>query len=293
MRYIRSHAAGPASTWGRRRTPFAKRRTPKSTPMKVARCVGAVLALSAVAAATPALAQGNFEIQVYGSELTAPGQPMVELHSNTAIKGTTRTEDGVVRTQGAVHETLEITHGFTPSFETGLYLFTSIQPDSGWEWVGDHIRPRVRAPESWNWPVGVSLSTELGYQRRAFSTDTWTWEIRPIIDQKVGRWYWSFNPAVEKSLKGDNSGSGFGFIPAAKVSYDVTSRVAAGLEYYGDIGPISRIDPPRQQQHLIFPVIDVDFGPRWEFNVGVGAGPTPSTDRLISKMVLGSALAPM
>ncbi len=27
--------------------------------------------------------------------------------------------------------------------------------DTGSQWVGDHIRPRVRVPESWHWPVGV------------------------------------------------------------------------------------------------------------------------------------------
>jgi hypothetical protein len=37
-----------------------------------------------------------------------------------------------------------------------------------------NIRPRVRVPESWNWPVGVSLSAEIGYQRPAYSADTWT-----------------------------------------------------------------------------------------------------------------------
>src|SRR5215470_16408547 len=112
-----------------------------------------VSALISGLAAAPAWAQGNFEIQVYGSELTGPGQTMAELHSNTAIKGTTRTEDGVVRTQDAAHETLELTHGFTPWFETAFYLFTSIQPESGWEWVGDHIRPRLRAPDEWHLPV--------------------------------------------------------------------------------------------------------------------------------------------
>ena len=204
--------------------------------MTLARWLGTASALISSLATAPAWAQGNFEIQVYGSELTAPGQTTVELHSNSAIKGTTHTEDGVVRTQGAVHETLEVTYGFTEWFETGFYVFTSIQPDSSWQWVGDHIRPRARIPEAWHWPVGVSLSMEFGYQQRDFSTDTWTWEIRPIVDQKIGRWYWAFNPAVDKSLKGDNSGKGFSFTPAAKVSYDVTSRVAAGLEYYGDLG---------------------------------------------------------
>jgi len=266
-----------------------------------ARAMAPVVALAAfvvaaaafVVAAPQARAQGNFEIQVYGSELTAPGQTMVELHSNTAVLGTTRTENGIVRTQGAVHETLEITHGFTPWFETGFYLFTSIQPDGGWEWVGDHIRPRVRAPASWGWPVGVSLSLEAGYQRREFSEDTWTLEIRPIVDQMVGPWYWSFNPALERSLKGANANAGFFFAPAAKVSYDVLPRVAAGLEYYGDIGPIDHIDRPRDQQHMIFPVVDIDLGPRWEFNFGVGVGLTPATDRLIVKMILGYRFGPL
>jgi len=261
--------------------------------MTLTRWFAAVSALISGLTAAPAWAQGNFEIQVYGSELTAPGQTMVELHSNTAVKGTTSTEDGVLRTQGAFHETIEITHGFTEWFETGFYLFTSIQPDPSWEWVGDHIRPRVRVPESWHWPVGLSLSMEFGYQRREFSTDTWTWEIRPIVDQKIGRWYWAFNPALEKSLKGENSDKGFAFAPAAKVSYDVTSRVAAGLEYYGDLGPISHIDPPRKQQHLIFPVVDIDLGPRWEFNCGVGAGLTSGTDRLMIKMFLGYRFGPL
>jgi hypothetical protein len=70
----------------------------------------------------PALAQGNFEIQVYGSETVAPGRTMVELHSNSAIQGTTRVEDGVLPTQHAVHETLEITHGWTSWFETDFYI---------------------------------------------------------------------------------------------------------------------------------------------------------------------------
>ena len=232
-------------------------------------------------------AQGNFEIQVYGSETVAPGQTMFELHTNTAIKGTTEKEDGVFPTQHAWHETIEITHGFTPWFETGFYLFTSIQPDAGWKWVGDHIRPRIRAPESWQWPVGLSLSTEIGYQQRSFSTDTWTLEIRPIIDKQWGPWYIAFNPVFERSLKGEGTRRGFEFSPNAKVSYAVAPKINAGLEYYGGIGPVTAFDPLRKQQHLLFPVLDLDLGPRWECNVGVGLGLTAATDRLLVKLILG------
>ena len=81
--------------------------------MTLARWVRAVSMLLAWLMTAPAWAQGNFEIQVYGSELTAPGQTTVELHTNSAVKGTTHIEDGVLPTQDAVHETLEVTYGFT------------------------------------------------------------------------------------------------------------------------------------------------------------------------------------
>src|SRR6266851_5887410 len=193
--------------------------------------VGVLVVLVMLVAPAQVPAQENFEIQVYGSETVPPGTTMVELHSNVAAVGTTRTENDVLRTQGAFHETLEITQGWTSWLETGFYVFTSIQPDTTWEWVGSHIRPRVRAPESWELPVGLSLSLEVGYQRREFSADTWTLELRPIIDKKLDGWYASFNPVFARSLKGEgvNEERGFEFTPNAKVAYDVTSKVSAGL----------------------------------------------------------------
>src|SRR5690349_24409349 len=103
----------------------------------------AVLGVIGALTAAPVAAQENFEIQVYGSETVAPGSTMVELHSNVAAFGTTRTEDGVLRTQGAFHETLEVNQGFTPWLESGFYVFTSIQPDTTRGLVGSHIRPRL------------------------------------------------------------------------------------------------------------------------------------------------------
>ncbi|MGA2415563.1 MAG: hypothetical protein ABSF59_14020 [Candidatus Sulfotelmatobacter sp.] len=88
---------------------------------------------------------------------------------------------------------------------------TSITEGQSWQWVGDHIRPRVAVPKKWHWPVGVSLSNEIGYQRRQYSVDTWTWEIRPIVDQKVGRWYWSLNPTLDRSFHGESVNQGVVF----------------------------------------------------------------------------------
>jgi len=233
-------------------------------------------------------AQDNYEIQVYSYDTVAPRTTMIELHSNFTVQGRTTVVDGLAPTNHAVHETIEITQGFTDWFETGFYIFTSIQPDGGgWQWVGDHIRPRVRVPESWHWPVGVSLSQEIGYQRRQFSVDAWTWEIRPIVDKKLGRWYLSFNPSLERSWHGESVNKGVEFSPSAKVSYDFTKHIAGGLEYYGAAGPLSGFDTLSNQEHQFFPTIDLDVSPEWEINFGVGLGVTRSTDHLIIKGILG------
>ena len=235
----------------------------------------------------PARAQDNYEIQVYGADTVDPGHTMVELHSNFTFQGSKTFEDGMRPTNHQWHETLEITHGFTDWFETGFYIFTAVQNGYGWDYVGSHIRPRVRAPKKWHWPVGVSISQEIGYQRSQFSVDTWTYELRPIVDKQLGRWYFAFNPTFDKSIHGASAGQGFVFSPNVKLSYDITKKVTAGFEYYGSLGPVTGFDPIAQQQQQFFPAIDLNLSPKWEVNFGLGVGVTRSTDHLIAKMILG------
>lgn len=216
-------------------------------------CIFALVSMTVILAGPLTRAQDNYEIQVYGSDLVDPGHTMVELHSNFTIDGSKTIIDGVYPTNHAEHETVEITHGFNDWFECGFYIFTSITEGQGWQWVGDHIRPRVAVPKKWHWPMGVSISNEIGYQRRQYSVDTWTWEIRPIVDQKVGRWYWSLNPTLDRSFHGESVNQGVVFSPNSKLSYDFTPKIAGGLEYYGSVGPVTGFDAVSQQQQQIFP----------------------------------------
>ena len=240
----------------------------------------------------PTHAQDNYEIQVYGSEATPKNVTMVEIHSNFTVDGQKQVVNGVAPSNHALHETLEITHGFTDWFEIGFYVFTSIQPgdgrnDGGWSWVGDHIRPRLTAPESWHLPVGLSVAQEIGYQRRKFAEDSWNYELRPIIDKKLGRWYFSFNPTFDRALHGLNTGRGWEFSPNVKVGFDFTKKITGGFEYYGALGPVSNFDPISQQSQQIFPTIDLDLSPNWEFNFGAGVDVTNSADHLIVKCIVG------
>lgn len=240
-----------------------------------------------------ALAQDNYEIQVYGADTVAPKTTMVELHSNFTedgskpLPGSQFAAGGMYPTNHVEHETVEITQGITSWSEVGFYIFTAARDGQGWQWVGDHIRPRVRVPDSWHWPVGVSLSTEVGYQRRLFSTDTWTWEIRPIVDKQAGRWYWAVNPALERSFHGQSVPDGVEFSPDAKISFDFNKYISGGLEYYGAFGQLGDFASLRDQQQQFFPAVDLNVSPNWEINFGVGVGVTANTDHLIVKGIIG------
>jgi hypothetical protein len=216
---------------------------------------------------------------------------MVELHSNYTLDGRTEIENGVLPTEHAFHETLEITHGFTPWFEIGFYVFTNARAGDGFAWVGDHVRPRLSVPKSWNWPVGVSLSQEFGYQRRWFSEATWSWEIRPIIDKTFAKkLYVSLNPVLGRDLKGGAAAEGFEFSPNVAVTYELTPKIIPGLEYYGSFGPVRAFVPAREQSHQLFPALNLDVSPEWEINMGVGIGLTKPTDHLLFKLILGRRL---
>src|ERR1039458_376276 len=132
----------------------------------------AVLALFFLASSS-LLSQENYEIQVYPSETQSPGTLLAELHSNYTVEGSTAIQFGMLPTQGQEHETVELTQGINNWSEVGFYVFTEEHSGTGVQRSEEHIRPRVRVPPSWHWPVGVSLSNEIGYARAVYATRCW------------------------------------------------------------------------------------------------------------------------
>jgi hypothetical protein len=232
-------------------------------------------------------AQDNYEIQVYGSQTQAKGSTMFELHSNYTFNGEKDVVKGVLPSNHALHETLEITTGITDNFEIGAYLFTNYTPGHGYQIVGSHIRPRIMAPAGWNLPVGLSLSMEIGYQQAAFSAETWNIEVRPIIDKQWNKLYLSFNPTIGISLKSRYDNSTPVFEPNIKAAYTVFKNNAFGIEYYGSMGPVSGFDKISEQVHALFITYDLLNNPKWEFNAGAGFGVTSATDAFVFKVILG------
>ena len=245
-----------------------------------------IFLLSALTLPLFARAQDDFEIQVYGSETMEPRATMFELHSNHIFRGTTTTTDGTYPGNSQTHETIEITHGWNSWFETGFYFFSAAIPGACYVETGSHIRPRVRVPDSWHWPVGVSMSAEVGYIGPKFSADTWDLELRPIIDKQFKRLYLAINPVFDKSLYGPNSRKGFDFVPSSKLSYSIKKQIAVGAEYYGETGFLASASP-NTPHHQLYAVVDLDVIKNVEIDFGYGSALTNQTDSRIFKLILG------
>lgn len=241
-----------------------------------------LFALAAAAgAAAPALAQDAFEIQVYEAETVPRGRWSLETHLNYVSRGTTEYDGPVAPTQGQFHTAFELTRGITDDFEVAGYLLLGSYTGGSYRFAGARIRPRVSAPKEWGWPVGASLSVEVGFPTKVFEEDGATLEIRPILEKKLGDWQLDLNPVFATALSGPGAGE-WDFEPAARVAFAASKALDFSVEYYGSI-PLSG----GPQVHQLYPGGDVHLSEDVVLNLGVGWGLTDEGSRLVWKMRLG------
>jgi hypothetical protein len=241
----------------------------------------------AVIAASPAAAQDPFEIQVYEYITTPKGRWNLETHVNYTARGTTVHAGRVAPSQGQSHLTLELTRGVTELFELAGYAVLARREGHSPDFVGWRVRPRIRAPEHWNLPVKLSLSTEVAFPRDLYEEEDVTLEVRPIIERRFGRLLIDLNPVVGRSLRGPGTGDGWDFEPGARVGLTVSPIVDLSIEYYGSLGPVSGFLPAEEQVHQFFGGGDLQLAPSIVLNLGLGLGATDAGNRTVLKARLG------
>jgi hypothetical protein len=245
-----------------------------------------VLSLATIIAC-PAAAQDPFEIQVYEYVTTPKGRWNLESHLNYTARGTTTHQGRVAPSEGQSHLTFELTRGITDLFELAGYVVLARREGHSPDVVGWRIRPRIRAPERWNLPVGLSLSTEVAFPRDLYEEEDVTLEVRPIIERQFGRILIDLNPVIGRSLKGPGSGDGWDFEPGARVGLTVSPIVDLSVEYYGSLGPVREWLPSNEQVHQFFGGGDLQLAKNVVMNVGLGFGVTDAGNRRVLKARLG------
>ncbi|MEN9701748.1 MAG: hypothetical protein RIR55_1074 [Bacteroidota bacterium] len=223
-------------------------------------------------------AQDANEIQVYGSATTPKYTTMIELHNNYTFKGPKFNQD-----YHPFLQTLEVTTGISENFEFGFYVFT-YNNNGKTQYTGSNIRPRVKAPDEWNLPIGLSLSSEIGCSIDPENKEKeWGTEIRPIMDKTIGDHYLSFNPSFGVSFtKGT-----YLFEPNFKYAYSASKKANIGFEYYGNTGTVFSPYKLPEQEHQFYAVIDLFIHPLYEFNLGIGKGLTDASNGTTIKCYVG------
>jgi len=238
----------------------------------------ACLVLTGLMTSFNANAQDANEIQVYGSATTPKYTTMVELHSNYTVTGPKFNE--------AYHpflQTLEVTTGISENFEFGFYIFT-YNNNGKTQYTGSNIRPRVKVPDSWGLPLGISLSSEIGCAIDPVNKENeWGAEIRPIFDKTIVAHYLSFNPNVGVSFTNKE----YLFEPNLKYAYSASPKANIGFEYYGNTGKIFNPYKLPNQEHQLFFAIDLFLHPLYEFNFGIGKGLTDASNGTTIKCYVG------
>jgi hypothetical protein len=226
------------------------------------------------------------EIQVYIDDIRAPGESGVELHINVTPSGRSQPEyPGEVTPFHGLRVTPEISYGFAPGWDAGLYLPFSRDADGFVYFAGPKFRLKwlPLRPEEGKAGAFAGVNGEVAFVQRQFIEARYTLEIRPIIGWRGASWLIAFNPTLGADLAGEDRGA-VEFHPSAKIARDVGDRIALGIEYYADFGRIDDPLPRGEQAHTLFLALDAERKLGW--NIGIGRGLTHATDRWTLKTII-------
>jgi len=254
--------------------------------MRIGACIFVrVIAAAAFSALSPGAIAAPDEIQVYTEELDDPGHAGLELHVNYALKGAKEPSfEGEMQSHHRLQVTPEFSYGLTKTLEAGLYLPAAMSADGNLYGNGVRFRLKYIAPREEGARYFWGLNTELGFSARRVSESRTGIELRPIIGYRDQNWLISFNPILNADLS-----AGFSrepkFEPALKVARKTAEGVYAGLEYYGEYGPIHHLLPAAERAHYLYAV--VDFESRgYDINFGIGRGVENAGDTWVAKAII-------
>jgi len=225
------------------------------------------------------------EIQVYTEELNDPGEFGLELHVNDALKGAKEPSyEGEMPSHHRLQITPEFSYGVTPTLEAGLYLPVAISPDGNSYGNGLRFRLKYVAPHEEGQYYYWGLNAETGYSARRVSESAWGMELRPIVGYHSEDWRVSFNPILTMDLS-NNVSREPKFEPALKIARKAAEGVHAGLEYYGEYGPIFHTLPHNEYAHYLYGAVDIEKK-GWDINLGIGRGFVNAGDTWVAKAII-------
>lgn len=242
-----------------------------------------VFAAAAGLAAREARALDAFEIQVYDGTANAPGVAGLELHANDVASGLATAPAPELAPNHQAHFTLEPSYGVLPFWELGGYLQTALRPDGAYEFAGAKLRSKLVTTSAFSMRARLGANLELSWVPARYEAARWGVELRPIAAWSAGHVALAVNPIVGFA---PTEGTAT-FEPAALALFAFPGVASLGLEYYADLGRLTGLSAPRDQEHYLFEVVNLLGLRNVEINAGVGEGLTAASNPLVVKVILG------
>lgn len=253
---------------------------------RIQKSIYGLLCLCAVA--RPALAQGfQNEIQVFANEIQKPGELGLDLHVNSIREAPGSLTPYDSRFERAWNVIPEFAYGLTPSLELGLYLPTSIDASGHTLFAGPEVRlkwlPVHPQNEDDSGPF-LGLNGTISRQNRSFAESRVEAGLIAIAGYRGPSWLFAVNPAFAWPLSDGQQRGTPDFSTAWKAVWVTGKGVSPGLEFYAVHGPLNQLNASRDQQQVLYLTLDADRRP-WVFDLGVGRGLTPASDRWTVKLI--------
>lgn len=243
-------------------------------------CLGAFAAWASPAYAAPE------EIQVYGDELGARGEMGLDIHTNY-VAGGDKDLDYAGQQSGRhrLRITPEFSLGLGHGFEAGFYVpLATIAPGQGASADGVKARLKWLAPHQ-NEGAYWGANLELGRVARRLDINPWNGELKLIGGWRKGPWQIGVNGNFGFAVAGPQRDP-IEMQVATKLGYQLTPRLALGVENYNGSGTLRDPGHFDTQDHMSFLTIDAKVG-KWDVNAGIGRGYGSNRDHLLLKFIVG------
>jgi hypothetical protein len=246
-------------------------------------CRSSAFAIGLLAlAATPALALNFFELEVYPATTEGQGLHEIESHSTYVPDGRTPTDEErsgeEFRRQGLFRTSLEYNYGLTDKIDVAAYLDLAWPNAEGPQYAGNRFRARGSFFEKGQLPVDLGWYFEVELPQK--DPATLELEFRPILSRDFGRFTVDIDPSFELPTVTPERRT-FEFNYGTRILYRLSPTLQPAIEFFGDLGQIRDIDPTREQEHYVFPMLFGRLAHGLYFQVGPGFGLTKSSDPVI------------
>jgi len=109
-------------------------------------------------------------------------------------------------------------------------------------------------------------------------------EFKPTLQKDFGPWSIIGNFPFEKVIRGASAKTQvfeIGYL--TEISYQKSNRLRYGVQFIGGPGGVKNMDPLREQQHYVMPVVHFIAPGNVRSTVGVGFGQTHGSDHILLK----------